>query len=76
VGLRNYFDGKYFSCDMHTTKDKPDFYKKVLHKMRLSSNEVVFFDDEEKNVETAKDVGITAYLYKSSKQFEGLILNR
>lgn len=65
VGLKEYFDGHFFSCNLGTTKAKPDFYTNVLEELGLHPNEVAFFDDEEENIEVAKKAGIKAQVYKS-----------
>lgn len=69
VGLQKYFDGHFFSCNLGATKDNPDFYKKVLKELQLKPDEILFFDDEEENVEVAKKVGLNAKFFQSVNQF-------
>lgn len=76
VGLKNYFDGYFFSCYLGTTKDKPIFFKKVLQKLNLKPEEVMFLDDEEENVEAARKLKISASLYRSIKQLESLCASK
>ncbi|MFC1649539.1 HAD-IA family hydrolase [Patescibacteria group bacterium] len=68
VGLKKFFDGHFFSCDLGYTKEDPEFYEKVLEKLKLKPQEVAFFDDEEENVETAANSGLKASLYTSLQQ--------
>jgi putative hydrolase of the HAD superfamily len=67
------FDGVFSSSFMGTKKPDPDFYKYILNDLSRSQvithpNNLVYFDDQSSNVESAKDVGIRAYLYKDVQQ--------
>ena len=68
VGLKEYFDGHFFSCDLGVTKADPEYYDKVMSELALQPEEVVFLDDEKENVEVARSKGIKAVLYKSMDQ--------
>ena len=59
--LDEYFDNLFFSNELHLSKPDPDFYLKALELLAVAPNEVVFFDDVEKNVSAARDLGINAH---------------
>lgn len=53
------------------------FYESILRDLRgqcgIQSNEIIFFDDDQKNIDEAKAVGIEAYLYNDFSEFEKII---
>lgn len=73
VGLKKYFDYTFFSCNLGYTKSDPEFFKAVIKILNLKPQEIVYFDDDPKNVAVAKSVGIDARVYKSFDKFIGII---
>ena len=63
VGLKNHFDGFMFSYDIGYEKHVPEYFLEVLQKLSLNPNEVMYFDDDQKNVDVAKSVGLNAHFY-------------
>lgn len=63
VGLREYFDGVFCTCDIGYDKKDREFFHYVFKKLGLESNEIMFFDDKEDNINNAKSLGIKAYIY-------------
>lgn len=55
------FDYIFLSYEMKCIKPYKDIYLKVIDKLNLKENEIIFFDDNKKNVDGAKKVGIDAY---------------
>jgi putative hydrolase of the HAD superfamily len=56
VGLAQYFDGAFFSSDVGFTKEDKEYYAQVLEQIDLAPDEILFVDDDSKNVEIAKSV--------------------
>lgn len=73
VGLKRYFDETFFSCFLGHTKSEPEFFKAIIKKLNLKPKEIVYFDDDPKNVAVAKKFGINARLYKSVSQLKKLL---
>ena len=73
VGLNKHFDGAFFSCDMGVTKSDPEFFRKVIEKLNTDPLEIVYWDDDPKNVDVAKGTGINAMLYTTFKNFNEII---
>jgi putative hydrolase of the HAD superfamily len=67
VGLEKEFDGAFFSCKLGVTKSSPEFFKKIIDKLKTTTSEISYFDDDEKNVDIAKSQGIDAEIYPSVK---------
>lgn len=70
LGLENYFDKCFFSCDLKCGKEKETFFEKIIQKLQLKPEEILYWDDDEKNVEIAKKVGINAKFYSGLDEFE------
>lgn len=60
VGLKDHFDGFFFSYDVGHEKDVPGYFEEVLRRLALPPEEVQYWDDDQKNVDVAKGVGIDA----------------
>jgi len=66
--LGNLLDGYFFSADLKMKKDKPEFFAKVSKMLDIPPSEMIFVDNDEKNVEGARAAGLRAELYR-----EGII---
>jgi putative hydrolase of the HAD superfamily len=65
VSMNQYFDGGLFSCDLGTTKDKPEFFSKITHQLKLKPEQILFIDDEQENIDAAHQAGIRARFFRS-----------
>lgn len=63
VMFKDKLDGFIFSCDLGLDKGDPEFFKEALKVLSMSADEVAFIDDSQENVDSAKSVGINAFLY-------------
>jgi putative hydrolase of the HAD superfamily len=71
VGLRELVDGSFISYEVGFTKDEKDFFKIVLKRLNIQDPSIVlYWDDEIKNIEVAKSVGIDARLYNDFERFK------
>ena len=57
----NLFDGLFLSYKMHKIKPEKEIFLEVIDKLEKNPNDIIFFDDKEKNVEVARKCGIDAY---------------
>lgn len=67
----NDIDGKVVSYQIHAIKPNPEIYLYLLDKYGLKAEECLFFDDREKNVEAAQNLGIKAIRVESQQQLLG-----
>jgi len=58
----NLFDQLFLSFNMGLVKPDPAIYKTVSQKINKSLTDIIFFDDNEFNVESALQLGIDAHL--------------
>lgn len=58
----------FSASKMGTHKSEPVAYEKVLQKLKLKANEVIYVDDNEDNIAAANKVGLVTILYKNNDQ--------
>ena len=54
-----------FSCEVNLVKPEEAIYRKMLSLLGVESGELVFFDDNEENIKSARALGIKAFLWKN-----------
>ena len=59
-----YFEKQYRSYALKMVKPNADIFLAVLDDNHIEGKELIFFDDNPKNVEAARRVGIEAYVFK------------
>lgn len=72
LGMKNYFEGMFCSGNVGALKTEPAFYRHIHAKLNISPYEerVLFFDDSQKNIDTARGMGWDAFLYREVPDFE------
>lgn len=58
----SYLDDIIISSGIHLIKPNYDFYKYILDKYNINSNNVLFLDDNKDNIESAGEMGINTIL--------------
>ncbi|MFM2441719.1 MAG: hypothetical protein RL449_360 [Bacteroidota bacterium] len=76
--LFSLFDQVNYSFEMGLVKPDPLIYHQVLVANKLAAEDVLFFDDNLANINSAKAIGIDAYLIDPSRDFSQIqqILDR
>ncbi len=54
----NYLDDVLISAEIHKIKPNLDFYEHIINKYNIKPNELLFLDDDDKNIEGAQHLGI------------------
>lgn len=70
ASLGTYFDGTFFSFEVGFSKSDPEYFRAVANTLGLKPEEIQFWDDDQKNVEVAKSVGIDAHFWTSIEDFK------
>lgn len=70
VKLKNLVDGSFLSCELGVKKTQREFFEKVLKILSVTADDVMYWDDDLKNVEIAKELGIDARFYSGSDELE------
>lgn len=78
MGFEKLFDQVFCSCEIGHTKDSIKFFEVIFEEMKKEDikekGEVMFWDDEEKNVRKAREFGFVAELYIGFGDFEEKII--
>ena len=62
------FDITIFSCEEQTCKSEERIFRILLNRLLLKPDEVVFIDDNKKNIDIAQKMGIISILFKNPHQ--------
>jgi 2-haloacid dehalogenase len=62
------FDGRVVSGEEQMRKPNPQFYKLLLERYELNANEVLFIDDNLRNVQAAEALGIKSIRFENPEQ--------
>ncbi|MBU6158615.1 MAG: HAD family phosphatase [Bacteroidetes bacterium] len=65
-----WFDGILVSGEEKTRKPFPEFYKKLIDKYQIEINSAIFIDDNLRNVEAAKSLGIHSLHFTSAESLQ------
>ena len=69
--LYGLFDEVYISAEMHMAKPDPEFFAECLERIGVAAERTVMIDDNSKNIEGARAVGIDTILFTDNESFEG-----
>lgn len=67
-------DKQYFSWETGNIKPDPQAILQVINDHNYLPEEYLYFDDKEENLETARKLGVPAYLYKSVEEIKKHII--
>lgn len=67
--LFSLFNHVYYSFEMGLVKPDLAIYQQVLSEQEFSAEEVLFFDDNVANINSAKSIGIQSFLIDPSRSF-------
>lgn len=73
IPLKDIFKKCYFSFEMKALKPSEKFYKTVIDDIGLPSDQLLFIDDSQKNVEGAIAAGLPAIYYEPGTDLESLL---
>lgn len=60
--LDTLFDRTYYSHELKMSKPNPDIFEIVLKEQKVSPKEILFLDDLQENIDTAKKLGLATQL--------------
>ena len=67
-------DDIIISAEIHKIKPNKDFYEFILKKLEIKPEELLLLDDNQKNIDSAKDMGIiTIRVDKNTNILESII---
>ena len=68
--MSEWFSSGFVSYQLGFRKPAADCFKIILNKYNLNSDEVIFIDDSQSNLEEARKLGINVILFKDVKQLK------
>lgn len=75
MGLEKMFDYHFASHEMGKLKPDKDAFVHVLSSLGCHPSSVLFFDDNELNVNSAREVGLIAYQVKGPQEIEDILID-
>jgi putative hydrolase of the HAD superfamily len=69
MGFADAFDKVYSSAHLGLKKPAVEFFAKVIDDMGVPKDEVLFWDDDQQNIDGAREYGIQAELYSDYESF-------
>lgn len=82
MGFGEVFKRIYSSARIGHLKESPNFFHLMVEDIQenfssnIKHNEILFFDDTERNVKAAKEAGLNAYLYTDIETFKKELITR
>lgn len=74
MNYKKIFDAIFSSAEIGYKKPQPEFFQVVLEKIgNPPKNEIMFWDDDQENVDGAKAFGLQSYLYTGFDSFQKII---
>jgi putative hydrolase of the HAD superfamily len=67
MGFEKIFDKIYSSSFIGFKKPDIQYFNYILNDLNESPDKIIFYDDSQKNIESAASIGINAYLYDKNK---------
>jgi len=68
-----YIDGKVVSGKVKVLKPNPEIYNALLEKYKLNAKECLFIDDRAENIEAAKKLGFTGFVFTDFQKAKKLL---
>lgn len=69
-GLKKWMDGRFISCDIGFMKGSKEFFEFVVGELDVRPEEILYFDDSQLKVDSAKKVEIDARIYSDFEGFK------
>ena len=66
----HWFDGRVVSGEEKMRKPFPEFYQLLLDRFKLTAEETLFIDDNLRNEQAARDIGLQTVHFKSASQLK------
>jgi len=71
--LKDLFNDIFISSEMGLAKPDKKFFEYVLNKIQADKSQMIFIDDNIRNVNSAKDLGITSILFENTNDIRDKI---
>ncbi len=65
-----HMDGCFISCDVGYLKNTPEYWLKLRNVVAIAPNEILLIDDKEKNITTARNLGIKTIIFENNQNLK------
>ncbi len=72
--LSSLFEIVIYSFEEHLTKPSPELYKKAISLIGIEPGKILFIDNKERNIDTAKAHGMIGLLFTTPQEFKDLMV--
>jgi 2-haloacid dehalogenase len=72
----HWFDGRVVSGEEKMRKPFPEFYQLILDRFQLTPEEILFIDDNLRNVEAAEKMGLKTIRFQSPEQLKNELIQQ
>lgn len=76
MGFKNAFDKIYSSAHVGVKKPAVEFYQHIVDDLKANKHNVLFWDNDQRNVQGATDYGIKAELYTTYDSFLQIMIQK
>ena len=73
IDIDKVFNGGIYSYQEKIVKPNRKIFELIINKYKLNKEETIFFDDKQKNIDAANEIGINAVLFRTIKDIENII---
>ncbi|WP_170131943.1 HAD family hydrolase [Arenicella xantha] len=73
LGLQHYMEQLYSSHLLHKSKPDPAIFQQVLNELSLVPEQVLFFDDNQHNIDSAQALGIRSHLVNGPQEIRHIL---
>jgi FMN phosphatase YigB (HAD superfamily) len=70
MAFKDHFDKAFFSYDLGMQKHDKGFFTKIIDNIKVTPGEILYWDDDKKNVIVAESVGIVGKYFINSESFK------
>ena len=63
LGYRDLFEREFYSCELGVMKPNGAYFRTILREIKIPAAHVLFLDDHQVNIDSAREVGIHAALF-------------
>ena len=74
--LEHLFDRCFYSDELHLRKPDPEIYQVVTQEIGLHPNQILFIDDNEKNIRQASAIGWKTHLITNGESIKDVFTDR
>lgn len=72
LGYRDLFDREFYSCHIGLKKPDGGYFRAILNTLELPPDQLLFIDDRQANVDSAREVGLHAVTFHLDTGWEEL----